>query len=91
MGVERTVSIEGTVSNVPSVREGSTALASRMAFDHGGHLIAARCGGPTCDENLVPPRRQSLLACRDAPLLENLYSALRTASAAAPAFRSAGL
>ena len=51
---ERTVLIEGPVSNFPSVRDGNTALASRTAFDHGGHLIAARFGGPTCDENLMP-------------------------------------
>jgi hypothetical protein len=40
---------------------------------------------------LSTPRRQKLLACRDAPLLEGLYSALRTANSAAPAFRSVGL
>lgn len=53
-GEPRTVVIEGTVSNLPSQRHGNTALASRTAFDHGGHLIAARFGGPTCAENLVP-------------------------------------
>src|SRR5688572_21268336 len=46
-GEARTVLIEGTVSNLPSQRHGSTGLGSRSAFDHGGHLIAARFGGPT--------------------------------------------
>jgi hypothetical protein len=54
VGEGRTVLIEGPVSNRPSLRDGSTALATRTAFDHGGHLIAARFGGPTCVENLVP-------------------------------------
>jgi hypothetical protein len=53
VGEGRTVLIEGPVSNRPSLRDGSTALATRTAFDHGGHLIAARFGGPTCVENLV--------------------------------------
>jgi hypothetical protein len=36
-------------------------------------------------------RRQRLLACRSAPLLEGLYDALRSSKSAAPAFRNAGL
>jgi len=50
----RTLSIEGQIRNVASIRHGSTALSSRTSFDHGGHLIAARFGGPTKRANLVP-------------------------------------
>jgi hypothetical protein len=66
-GEPRTVLMEGTVSNLPSQRHGSTALGSRSAFDHGGHLIAARFGGPTSAENLVPMQVGSTCAADAGP------------------------
>lgn len=49
----RTLSIVGKVRNVESIRDGSSAIPRRSVFQHGGHLIAARFGGPTRPENLA--------------------------------------
>jgi len=51
---KRTLSIMGKIRNLPSVRDGSTAIPDRSLFHHGGHLIAARFGGPTRRRNIVP-------------------------------------
>ncbi|MDI1448671.1 DNA/RNA non-specific endonuclease [Polyangium sp. 6x1] len=49
----RTLSIEGPVRNVDLPRKQAFGVSSRSPFDHRGHLIAERFGGPNSSVNLV--------------------------------------
>ncbi|WP_437530562.1 DNA/RNA non-specific endonuclease [Sorangium sp. So ce726] len=49
----RTLSIEGTIRNLAESYRGPRGVPERTAFDHRGHLIARRFGGPNRRANLV--------------------------------------
>jgi DNA/RNA non-specific endonuclease len=49
----RTISIEGPIRNVHLPRKQAFGVPERTAFDHRGHLIAERFGGPNSRVNLV--------------------------------------
>jgi hypothetical protein len=49
----RTLSIEGPIRNVGIERRGTPKVQERTFFDHGGHLIASRFGGPNRRVNMV--------------------------------------
>lgn len=49
----RTLSIEGPIRNVHLPRRQAFGVPERTPFDHRGHLIASRFGGPNARVNLV--------------------------------------